>query len=106
MEDNKQTKPIISFTYLLKLVVELIQCSDDTPSVNRHEEGPLFNSIVQGDKIILNGSTLAVSGMPLLVFHRVIEIPIQGCLVNSLQVGSVAYNCVRITKVGSHLLDK
>lgn len=76
VQDNKQTNPIISFKYLLKLVVELIQCSDDTLRADRYEERPLFNSIVQGDKVVLSGSTLAISGMLLLVFCRVIKIPV------------------------------
>ena len=75
-QDNKQTNPIVSFKYLLKLAVEFTQRPDDTLRADRYEEGPLFNSIVQSNKIILNGSTLAISGMPLLVFRRVIEIPI------------------------------
>ena len=98
--------PLYHFSYLLKLVVEFSQCSDDTFGADRYEEGPLFNSMVQGDKIVLNGMTLGVRGKSLLVFRGVIEIPIRGSLVDSLQVGGVAYNCVRITKVGSHFLHK
>jgi hypothetical protein len=96
---------IYHLSYLLKLAVKFGQCSDDTTRANRYEEGPLFNCMVRGDEIILNGSTLGVIGKSLLVFRRVIEIPIRGRLIYSLQVGRVAYNCVRITKVGSHLLE-
>ena len=60
--------PIYYLSYLLKLAVEFGQCSDDAIRADRYEEGPLFNSIVQGDKIILNGSTLDISSISLLVF--------------------------------------
>lgn len=104
MTISKRTA-IYHLTYLLKLAVEFSQRSDDTFRADRYEEGPLFNSMVQGDEIILNGTTLGVRGKSLLVFRGVIKIPIGGRLIDSLQVGGVSYDCVRITKVGSHLLE-